>query len=259
MFKEGSVWADTPQRLLTTLIGLPIVLLVVIIGFPIFDMVILIVALESAREVRNSVRHDAGLILPTICVLVGIAAQYLSLYPAFIMLAVIVVAVIIMMMRAGQVNLTYIPLITLYIGVPLGLSIAIRGFDDGAAWIFLLLTATWMTDSFALLGGRVFGRRKLAPKISPGKTIEGAFIGYLCGVLGGLIVMVLGDLPFVTAIIATLIIPVLAIIGDLQESRLKRYFHVKDSGGILPGHGGILDRIDGLLLAAPFLYLLILV
>ncbi len=121
----------------------------------------------------------------------------------------------------------------------------------------VLLAIVWASDIGAYYGGRLLGRNRLAPKISPGKTIEGAVIGLLAAVAAGLTVeMLVGGHPsFVFAAHVTLV-AVFAQAGDLAESALKRSGGVKDSSGLLPGHGGMLDRIDGLLFAGPVFYLL---
>jgi phosphatidate cytidylyltransferase len=110
-----------------------------------------------------------------------------------------------------------------------------------------------------LMGGRRFGRRKLAPRISPGKTVEGAIIGIVCGFVMAFALSLLVRMPFQMALAASVAIPILTVIGDLLESWIKRFFAVKDAGNILPGHGGLLDRADGMLLAAPALFLILIV
>ncbi|MEJ1095913.1 MULTISPECIES: phosphatidate cytidylyltransferase [unclassified Pseudoxanthomonas] len=130
---------------------------------------------------------------------------------------------------------------------------------NGNRWLFVALIIVWAADSGAYFagrhfGGRLFGSRKLAPRISPNKTIEGALGGLVAGVLvaaagtflaGGTI----GQLPAVlTVAVATVLF---SIVGDLFESLLKRHVGAKDSGDLIPGHGGALDRIDGVLAALP--------
>lgn len=121
----------------------------------------------------------------------------------------------------------------------------------------VLVAIVWASDIFAYYGGRALGRRRLAPKISPGKTVEGAVIGWIAAVAAGLAVetLVSGRPPAAFAGYVALV-AVFAQIGDLAESALKRSGGVKDSSRLLPGHGGMLDRIDGLLFAAPVFYVL---
>lgn len=129
----------------------------------------------------------------------------------------------------------------------------------GLAWTLLVIVATWIGDSAAYLVGRKFGRRKLAPLISPGKTIEGS-IGGLVGAAatGAIAFATMGLGSWVLGLAAGSLIGVAGQLGDLCESFLKRQVGVKDSGSLIPGHGGILDRIDALLFAFPVALLLAL-
>ena len=115
---------------------------------------------------------------------------------------------------------------------------------------FLLLL--WSSDTFAYLSGRAFGRTPLAPKISPKKTWEGSIGGAICTIgISFILYKILGCIQLYQWIVLGLIILVFGTIGDLIESRFKRFLGIKDSGNILPGHGGMLDRFDSLLCAAP--------
>jgi phosphatidate cytidylyltransferase len=143
-----------------------------------------------------------------------------------------------------------------YAVLPLGYLALIRRHDHGAAWVFVVLTVTWIGDSFAFAGGHLLGRHKLYPAVSPGKTIEGAVAG-LAGSLAATAVAKLWYLPSLTWLDCVLIaLPgnLLGQLGDLCESLIKRGAGVKDSGALLPGHGGVLDRIDALLFVSPYVY-----
>ena len=127
----------------------------------------------------------------------------------------------------------------------------------GGAWrIVLLLAIIMVSDTFAFFVGHAWGRRRLAPSVSPGKTVEGALGGLVGGVVGALAVRQLGlpSLPTSHAVVLGVAVAALGIVGDLDESLLKRWAGVKDSGALFPGHGGMLDRIDSLLFGAPVLY-----
>jgi len=144
----------------------------------------------------------------------------------------------------------------IYIPLFLSCMVLIRNDVDGIAWIFFLLTLVFAGDTGAFYVGRLFGQHKLCPAVSPGKTIEGA-IGGLVATLGAGLIFIncfLKSLSLGPGILFFLSIGVVGQVGDLFESELKRYADVKDSGSILPGHGGILDRIDALLFAAPVAY-----
>jgi len=138
-----------------------------------------------------------------------------------------------------------------YIGWLLSHLVALRGLDNGRNWVFFVLFTTWASDTAAFVIGKKLGRHKLAPNISPGKTWEGA-VG---GVLGAISASTLFftptpfQLPFIywQAIALSVSVSILGQVGDLVESLFKRNMGVKDSGKLMPGHGGILDRIDSII------------
>jgi phosphatidate cytidylyltransferase len=126
--------------------------------------------------------------------------------------------------------------------------------ERGALWVLWLLAMLWLGDSGAYFVGRAIGRRKLAPTLSPAKTVEGALANLaLCLLVGWQGGVALG-LPLGWAIAGGLGVGVLGQLGDLFESALKRAVGVKDFGGILPGHGGVLDRFDSFLFSAPWVW-----
>jgi phosphatidate cytidylyltransferase len=144
-----------------------------------------------------------------------------------------------------------------YPGLLLSALVPLRQLPQGFWWVFLALTVTWANDTGAYFAGRGFGRHKLYPRISPSKTWEGALGGSLASVVGACIVqqLCLHNLPLAGAVLIGAGAAVLGPAGDLSESMLKRAFGAKDSGRLLPGHGGLLDRIDALLFNAPFVLL----
>jgi len=129
--------------------------------------------------------------------------------------------------------------------------------EERGAWrVVLLLAIIMASDTFAFFVGHLWGRRRLAPDVSPHKTVEGALGGLAGGVVGALCTRALGlpELPLLHAVGLGLVTAALGIVGDLDESLLKRWAGVKDSGRLFPGHGGMLDRLDSLLFGAPVLY-----
>jgi len=146
----------------------------------------------------------------------------------------------------------------LYLGMPIGAMVALRSLRGREA-LFLLLLTVMVSDTAQYYSGRAFGRRLLAPAISPKKTIEGAIGGV---VFGTALFTIVGSwwLPAIPAALRGLIgaaVVALGIVGDLFESMLKRSAGVKDSSALIPGHGGVLDRIDALLFAAPIYYVVL--
>jgi phosphatidate cytidylyltransferase len=144
----------------------------------------------------------------------------------------------------------------LYISLFLSYLILLYNGPSGREWIFFVLIVLWCNDSGAYAVGRTLGRRKLSPMVSPNKTVEGAVGGTVCG-LGAALALKLflvTALSFTQAAALGVVISLSGQAGDLCESALKRHFGCKDSGSMLPGHGGMLDRIDSLLFAAPLAY-----
>lgn len=135
----------------------------------------------------------------------------------------------------------------LYVGWMGGHLIALREVPDGRQWLLLSLVTTWMADTGAYLIGSTWGRRKLAPRLSPGKTIEGTVGGWLTGVISGGLVATLLGLGTVHGLALGALIGVASPLGDLGISMIKRQVGAKDSGHLIPGHGGMLDRIDSIL------------
>ena len=128
--------------------------------------------------------------------------------------------------------------------------------NEGRNLLILLTVITVFSDSFAYYTGKMLGRHKLAPAISPGKTIEGLLGGLAGSILGAIIVCIwfFPGYSLVKISILTVFLSMIGVMGDLTESMIKRTMGVKDSGNILPGHGGVLDRLDSLMIAAPVLF-----
>jgi phosphatidate cytidylyltransferase len=149
-----------------------------------------------------------------------------------------------------------------YICLPLAMLMIVDRYPGGSIWILFLLTIVCANDTGAFYFGRIFGKHKLHKTVSPGKTWEGAIGGILSGLFGALLLFHILKILHVPCpygfdagtILLVLGLSVSAQIGDLAESMLKRNHGVKDSSGILPGHGGLLDRIDGILFSIPVVY-----
>jgi phosphatidate cytidylyltransferase len=159
----------------------------------------------------------------------------------------------------------------IYIAYPLTLIPLLWKQEDGPALLLFLMVCVWAGDIAALYIGRAFGKRKLAPRLSPGKTWLGSIASIAGSMLAASLVIFIADTltargntllhisePLWQSLLLAAILNIAAQLGDLLESAIKRGAGVKDSGTILPGHGGILDRIDALLLAAPVLWFLLL-
>ena len=136
--------------------------------------------------------------------------------------------------------------------IPLLLSFAVRlmGREGGVAWVFGLVLTVVLIDTFGYLIGRFFGRTKFAPGISPKKTWEGFAASVVGALVGGQIIVLLTETNWAFGLLFGVTILISSVMGDLSESLIKRDLNVKDMGDVLPGHGGVLDRIDSLLPSA---------
>ncbi|MFL5655573.1 MAG: phosphatidate cytidylyltransferase [Ktedonobacteraceae bacterium] len=159
--------------------------------------------------------------------------------------------------------------IAVYLGWSMSFLLLLRGYEvgwpfnhgpwwllpRGVWWLLTALLGVWGFDTAAFFTGRYLGRHKLAPHISPGKTWEGVFGGLVFSIIAALLCTVkpLG-VPWYLAIVLGIVLGCAAVVGDLAESLIKRQTHVKDSGQIMPGHGGILDRIDSLMFVVMVVY-----
>ncbi len=152
--------------------------------------------------------------------------------------------------------------IAIYLGWPISVMLLLRGFpvgfnhNDGLWWLLTVFGGVWGFDTGAFFAGHFFGRHKLAPNISPGKTWEGVFGGLIFSVIAAILFTTLPmGVPWYLAVLLGLLVGMAATLGDLAESLIKRQTGVKDSGEFFPGHGGILDRIDSLLFAVLVVYI----
>ena len=144
----------------------------------------------------------------------------------------------------------------LYLGLSLAAFVALRRQPNGLAWLMTGLLTTWITDTGAYFIGIRWGRRKLAPRLSPKKTWEGAVGGSIVGVaIGAPIAVALIGLAWPLAAVLAAILCVLAALGDLAESMIKRQVGAKDASHLIPGHGGALDRLDSLFFVVPAAYI----
>ncbi|MDH3348430.1 MAG: phosphatidate cytidylyltransferase [Desulfobulbaceae bacterium] len=149
---------------------------------------------------------------------------------------------------------------TLTIAFCLAHLVLIRSLDQGHYWLLVLTTMTGFSDTGAYYFGRAFGKKKLCPAISPGKTLAGALGGVGSGMVATVIfgLVLLQGIDFLELLLIGLVLSPVGILGDLTESITKRTMGVKDSGTLLGGHGGLLDRIDSLLFTGPILYYLLI-
>jgi len=145
-----------------------------------------------------------------------------------------------------------------YVCIPFGFALGLPDYlpynSHFSMEVFMLFVLIWSSDSFAYFTGRLFGKNKMAPNVSPKKTWEGFAGGVICTVILGYFI----ESKFFEMkgnwFVVGLLVAIFAPLGDLVESKFKRIFNVKDSGNIIPGHGGILDRLDSFIICAPVVY-----
>ena len=257
------------NRWLTAFVAVPI--LIYIIGFGprwVFHILLFLAAVTGQFEFYRITCPD----LPRLFQVTGILLTLwmflsLSLGGAFILPAIILfwlmVPMALFMFTYGKTGARAMELLAgtviapLYVSLPLALLIMVDRFPRGNLWIFFLLAVIFLGDTGAFYFGKLFGKHKLYPAVSPGKTWEGAIGALITSMMAALVYFLFIDLytwgPAIVGL--TALLSIAGQIGDLAESVIKRTHGVKDSGGILPGHGGILDRIDGLLFSIPILYI----
>ncbi len=254
-------------RVLSALILLPIVVGVIwwlpaAATYGLGGIILLLACVEYAALARR-LSPALSTVVATTAALVLYAGICLGL-PASPLVAAIAISIGLIAVGRGRpdedvlrlVAVTLFP--SIYLGAALGLSVRIRATWGPAALLLPFLVIV-VSDSLQYYGGRLFGRRPLAPAISPKKTVEGAVCGLIAGAVAAPLLgrLIFPEFALSWFLLLGLVLVAVGIAGDLFESLLKRSAGVKDSSGLIPGHGGMLDRIDALLFAGPVYYLLL--
>ena len=277
--------SNLTQRVLTAVVGVPLLYFILYLGGIPFLILILLVILFGNIELFKlleakgiQTERELGI---AFSLALGIAAYFGYFYFAVVFSFAVIITFLLTLRRQDLSN-AIIALSTglfaiIYIGWFLSHAILLRNIDHnsnlktyvetvqghsdiGFFYIFLVVSCTFLNDTGAYFIGRWKGKRKLIPHVSPGKTLEGT-IG---GIISSAIAAIVGNLIFKSPIeyhwvvLFGLVIGIVAVLGDLTESLIKRSAEAKDSGGILPGHGGILDRFDSLIFTFPVSYYMVL-
>jgi phosphatidate cytidylyltransferase len=259
------------KRVITALWGIPLVILAIWFSFPDypFPLFTVLVGIWGLLAVLEFYRMTGVTKLLPLTIFGAVATVLFISYPhctfssviPFLLTGIITISLVMLVFlrQRDSIFATWAWMMggTLYVGWLLGLLVALR-LEAGRDWLYLVLFATFGSDTAAYFIGRFFGRHKLAPGISPGKTWEGA----IAGVIGGVIISLLFTLDtplqlpisYGRAIFLGVLISVFGQLGDLAESLLKRNTGVKDSGRLMPGHGGLLDRMDSVVFAGAVVY-----
>ena len=254
------------KRVITALIGIPLLIAVIYLAPPwVFTILILFVALVGLNEFYSMMRPKVAemilflnylLTIALFFSLLGKGPLYISIFPLFVLFPLASFIFTYPKHRAKMGDIGQIIMGPFYICLPLAFLAIIARLPQGQLWVFFILAVTFAGDISSFYSGRLLGGHKLT-QISPGKTWEGALGGLTAnlvsaGILGYLF---FPSLSIISIMVLGIVIGICGQVGDLAESMLKRISNIKDSGKILPGHGGILDRIDSLLFAIPVLYI----
>jgi len=268
VFKPEWVNKMLLYRIMSGVLG--IVLLIIVINFtgkiPFFILV-LITAILAVSEFFNAVFKDGiKKVIKLPVYILGSGLLVTSVYypnslliSLFIILTFLLLCIIYIFTynKLTFIEINYAFFGFVYIFGLISHMILLRSMNNGILLVWFALISVWVNDSFAYFIGSKYGRRRLRSNISPNKTVEGS-IGGLAGSITVSVLFlryyIIPQLPVITAIMIGLIIGILSQIGDLAASAIKRNAGIKDFGKLIPGHGGILDRIDSILFAAPTVY-----
>ena len=252
------------RRILSGVVFGLLTLLVVYLGGVLFFVAVLTVAMLAGREYQRMIAQ--GGYRPFYALQLGLTAFFLLgtvwLSPEAILGGLTLILISSLAWQVGRRYEEEQPFVdwalslagALYVGWLFSHFLMLRGLPGGFGWMLLALFSAWACDSFAYVFGKALGKHSFFPEISPRKTWEGALAGWVGGTGTSLLIGWVLGLSIFQALTLGLAISLAATFGDLVESMIKRHMGVKDSGSLLPGHGGILDRMDSLLFVVVVVY-----
>lgn len=262
------------HRVITAVVGLPLVILAIWFGSPWFSLLIAAAALAGTYEFYRMADFDMKEPLLYVGLLWSLALVLRQHHGnpdvlPVVTTAAMLLSLIILLVRPSRQKAfrdwAWMIVGVFYVGWLLGCWLNLRGLEDGRHWVYLAMLATFANDTGAYFIGRARGKHKLAPAISPAKTWEGAIGGLVGAVAAAIVVATILNLisvksgtPFVfrywQIALLGLLVGIFGQLGDLAESLLKRNTGFKESGNLLPGHGGVLDRFDSLIFVGAMVY-----
>lgn len=248
-------------RIIAALALLPLFIFILIGGLPLYiaEIVILAIALREFYKAFNAKDihpiQNIGYIFVAYLALknilnLGIEYTYIVIFALFIYSITYILRC---KNNIVDIAITFFSIFYVAISIDF-IVLTINSFEKGTIYVWTIFIVAFLTDTFAYFTGYLFGKHKLIPKVSPKKTIEGSIGGVVGSTIGCIIFGYLFNLDMTAMIIIGSIGSVIAQFGDLFASSIKRYVGIKDYGKLIPGHGGVLDRFDSVILVAPFVY-----
>jgi CDP-diglyceride synthetase len=250
-------------RVASAVVGLPVILGLVVAGGGVYAAAVALILLVATLEFEAPLlgwRHPLALLAASLSAAMAAGAlvggDWLLWFGTGLVLLPLVFVTLAGDPTTGLQRWLYTVGGVLYVGLLGSHLVLLREVPDGRDWVLLVLLTTFATDTSSYFVGRALGHRPLASRISPGKTIEGAVGGLLFGLAAALLLNYFLGLRLETALIlpVALLLPLAAELGDLAESLLKRGMQIKDASPLIPGHGGLMDRLDSVLFTGVVLY-----
>lgn len=252
------------KRFISAMIMLPLLILLIVRGKPLYvgGAILMFIALHEFYSAFENIEYHPIKILGyayTIFVFFDNIYGFRTEVYSFGLFIVFIISILFVLSQKSDVidicitfcGILYICMCFNYI------IMTVNNINSGEIFVWLIFIIAFATDIFAYLIGKRFGRNKLIPNVSPNKTIEGSLGGIVASVFFSVLFGIAFKLPIMVIIIVSLIGSIVAQLGDLIASSIKRYTGIKDFGKIIPGHGGVLDRFDSVLLVSPYVYLVL--
>ncbi len=256
-------------RVITAAVGVPIIIGLILLGGALFTAAVAVILLVAAMEFFAATDPEgrsrvfemrlAGVVgFAAVCGLVIAADAGADEWTGLLAISIAAVFFALVLTAGSETSLRDWLWATggiVYVGFLGSHLVLLRDLSEGREWVLLAVFATFATDTAAYFAGKAFGRVHITPRISPGKTLEGSIGGYAAGFAAVLALKWVTGLEVGAEIaLLALLLPAVAMLGDLAESMIKRGAGVKDAGSLVPGHGGLLDRLDSILFTAPLVY-----
>lgn len=255
-------------RLISAGIGLVVMALVMFTDQIVLTIAISIISSIAVWEALRAYDYKKYKVFIVVGVIVSVVMAWADYFPGeivFVMIFAIIVEYVALMLKKHKEietkDLFTVMFLTLIVPLIFSTLGYIRRMEHGVYLVWLPFVSAWLTDSFAYFGGKFLGRHQLCPDISPKKTVEGAIIGVMGAVLGYIVYAVMlnkiweFEFNIIAFVVLAVVTSVLSQMGDLFASCMKRENDVKDFGNLMPGHGGVLDRFDSLMLTTPCIFI----